>query len=142
MAEDNLNGIGGWLIVYLILIFLGIAGGILALVSALSSAVTEIILMALTILFPVIIVFLLFSKSREAPAGIITLTWMGFALGVVNTIFYSIPKAAATIAAANPSLAGMATISGYIGLAIGAIIDIIVTLYFMRSKRVKNTFVK
>ena len=164
--NKNLKGVAGWLLVYLICIFIGILYSVLSLIFILVSknslvgagpfsllltpSTGELILDILTILLSIGIVIFIVSKLRKAPKWIIIIVWSGFVLGLIKDFVYTLPRQNAAINA----MYNIANMTNYgagfiytsalvsIGLFFAVAINITITLYFIKSKRVKNTFVK
>ncbi len=156
MAEKkNLKGIEGWLLFYLIVLIIGVINNIIGLfvvnrLSSLGGDASVILpqtaglacLEISGILLGIGIIIFIISQHKDAPKWIIGFVWGGFALSLIETLFVIIPfqkASASTIGAASSSIA---SIGAYTGLFFGVVVDVIITLYFIKSKRVKNTFVK
>tara|TARA_Y100000310_G_scaffold240458_1_gene244281 strand:+ start:2216 stop:2632 length:417 start_codon:yes stop_codon:yes gene_type:complete len=126
--EQKLKGFGGWLLLPLIGLFLGAALylvviilGIILLslefsITNLVSLIGFILMLSITIF--VLILFL--KKKSKTPSYYIGLIWLGTIIGLINLI-----------------LSGGA-FGSFVWSVIGAIIW---TAYFMKSRRVKNTFI-
>jgi hypothetical protein len=130
----ELKGIGGWLLVYVILIFVWIAFILLGWLSAeavvrkypqlaelISTArIIWIIGLALSVAQLVVI----FMKMKWVPMAIMVLLAIGIVINVISLIL-------------NPSTTG-SIVTGIISIIIG----LLWIGYFSKSVRVKNTFVK
>ena len=128
VGDSNLVGFGGWLLLPVIGLFLG---GLLYLIAIpstifLLSAEYSINLIVVLVGFVVMllveiyVLVIFLKKKKEAPNYYIGLIWLGVIIGIIN-VFFSSTKIGSVF-------------SGIVG-------GVVWTAYFMKSRRVKNTFV-
>ena len=124
MQNKNIEGIGGWLLVYVILLAFGLVYAPINLLSIYNNPLVDIGMVFLltsiiTWLLGLSIFILIFTKKKWLPTYIISVIWISFAVGW--------------------STVGLSNLANAL---YGLILNILWTLYFIKSQRVKNTFIK
>lgn len=145
MAEKEggnkaLKGIGGWLLFFVIWIGIGVVYSPIDMVSSYTSPLFDvnvvwILASVISWLLSLSVFILIFTKKIWVPKYIITIIWIQFFLSLKSLSGISF----------NPTLLAetMAVLIGIIiGLVFVLVLAIVWTLYFVKSQRVKNTFVK
>ncbi len=161
---EQKSEIGGWLLVYLILMLISVIYSLISIISSiilmnsniLSIFGSSLVINAGTIIFDSIvfllnvgIILMIFSKKTTGPKWIITLVWAGFVIGLIKLGAFVIPATVKSLSSpassaglSSSALLWTAIVSSLFGLIFGIALNVIITLYFKKSQRVKNTFVK
>ena len=140
--RQEINGIGGWLIFPMIGLFLGPLFAFVGLLGDLSligsyfvwmpHLLFDILSNLMYIIFPIILLVLMFRKSRKFPKAIIFF----YILGIILSLGEALLVSAMSVVVAHDFKVAKTN----------AILILITSLiwisYFMKSIRVKNTFVK
>lgn len=140
-AESPLQGIGGWLLLFTVLVFLGIAFGLLAF-TGVAYVLTKVqgmavfwgllIVAGVSVFFGILKVVVLFQKRKSGPKIIVGLLGISIVLQIVSII----------LTASLPSVAVAQQGGHNIGSsAVSIAINVAWIAYFKTSKRVQNTFV-
>lgn len=111
-------GLGGWLI----LIQIGLWRSVLGFAAAIEAGA----FVALNVLFliaTIILLIMLYSKHKKFPLVSIIVIWANWIFGVVVGLYF-------------------ATLETFGALLLGLLIAIVWTAYLVKSKRVKNTFIR
>lgn len=148
-SDNNLKGIGGWLLFFVILWILGVIGSIISLLSNLVklTSINGIIFTGIGLVITIILLVLVKGKKKDGPSKIVLTLWVSFVLVFMGQIIGYFQASNMDIVSAFDGIS-----PGIVQVVIIAItvIDIIISLgwtilltqYFKRSVRVKNTFVE
>lgn len=172
-APEKLEGIGGWLLAYFIIVILSVVYELYTIVTTIIAqqyasqigfyaeiipGVWSIVTTSIFILINVCIFIFILRKKRYSPKWIIGLVWTGFVVGLIEFFADTLPSSlnfyndlfAAANTTSNTTIGSISAsqmalpliLASSFGFLIGIAFNIAVTLYFLKSKRVKNTFVK
>ena len=106
-----------------------------------------IIMGSLGLLLNILIAITIFRKRMGGPKWIIIFVWISFVLGLLNLFLYVIPNinnSAATLGSLGIQSSFISSSITYLIItsSLGLALNILITLYFIKSERVKNTFIK
>ncbi|MDP3027495.1 MAG: DUF2569 family protein [Nanoarchaeota archaeon] len=133
------RGIGGWLLLFVIVQLFGILNSLSA-IGMIKNAF-YIVSQLTTMILAIVGLVLIFKKLKSAIKWNIAFLWISLACGAISSVFgYSYIQNILS-AAGYPADFPVSTILTY-GIIISVIWIIIWTLYFIKSKRIKNTLVK
>jgi len=120
MENKKVQGVGGWLLLYVIILGFGLVSFPLLFIygSQLGIVLSFALILWLINLSEFILIF---TKKKWVPTYLIAAIWMIFIINLGNLL----------------NVGG-----GFISLVPGIAVNIAWTLYFIKSKRIKNTFIK
>jgi hypothetical protein len=145
-TQQELTGLGGWLILVGIGLVWGVIGGFIniftgfgiwAYAGFLKGIAYELVNL-LNLVLCGFTVFLFFTKSRKFPTVFIVLLVVGIIVGIVNISI--VGSALSSTMGRGDAAAAMGVGMGF-GLFINIIFTVIWIAYTLKSRRVKNTFV-
>lgn len=136
--EDRLVGIGGWLLFFVIImglsiIYMPIDLIIIRTITVIHLTAFDLLEVIISWLLILSVFILIFTKKRGVPTYAIIVVWFNFILGLVS--FFQI-KFDSDFSIIGFVIAVIITFVLSLGWAI------LFTLYFLKSKRVRNTFVR
>ena len=128
-TKKKLEGVGGWLLLWIIILFIGILAGLLLTLSIFANGfgileiIFSLLILAVTI-FMLYLAVLTIKHRKEAIPYTIFFMWLSVALYAINLI--------------GSLFSGL----GIIQTLFGLLMAVLWLLYWKKSKRVKNTFIK
>lgn len=138
--KKKLEGVGGLLLLYFILSLLGFFWTVLIIIGFITLKSYFLFFMNLLAgIIELYAIYLLLRKRKNAIRLNILTLWFGFAVELLMQISYLSSLDFNQASLINPIIY---TISLIFGLMFGIAYNIAYTLYWIRSERVKNTFVK
>ena len=139
--NNEIKGIGGWLLFFVILLILGVLGDLSKVISSFNESVLSSVIYLILGLFGVITMIFIFNKSSKAPKITIVYLWVSF---VFSSIMLFLSASGFGLEGAHQEIVDTAQnyllVISALSIFIELIITIIFTLYLMKSARVKNTF--
>ena len=141
--SKELKGIGGWLLVLVILLILGVLNDFSRVISNFSESIISSTVYLILGVFGVIVLIFIFNKSQKAPMITLVYLWISFVIGAIMMLF-TVFLFDLGLEGAPQEYVGIAQnfllVISALGIFLELIITIIFTLYLIKSVRVKNTF--
>ena len=85
--SKELKGIGGWLLVLVILLILGVLNDFSRVISNFSESIISSTVYLILGVFGVIVLIFIFNKSQKAPMITLVYLWISFVIGAIMMLF-------------------------------------------------------